>query len=769
MRELADKKTASKQSKDKNKKKSVGTSVMMRRRMLILAFGMFALYLVVVGVMAWYQLVVSEKYQKMAVEQQLSDTELPADRGTIYDRNMETLVQSAPAWVVTVRPNDILPQQEDAIAIKLSQTLGLSEEYVRGRMNLQYEKDGKLYKYNEVKLKVKADKEQKDEILAFLTDPKTNKIVVEGVKLSADTKRYYFRGTLASTILGFTGTDNQGLAGLELYYDTTLSGVPGRIVSSQNAVNGEMPFDYKLLVDAQQGNSLVLTLDANIQTILEKYLVQAVRDNNVKERACGIIMNVNTGAIYAMATIPDYDPANPNELDESTMAALETLIGDERTQALTDARLSQWRNKAISDTYEPGSVFKPVTMAAALEEGLTSVNDSFYCSGGLNFGKRRISCHKSAGHGAESLTKGMMNSCNPVFMTLASRLGGTLFSKYYTAFGFTEKTGIDLPAEGVGVYHSAESLNAHPADLAVSSFGQTNTVTPIQMATAIAAVSNGGYLVTPHVVGQVLDEDGNIVETTETSIKRQVISNETSDIINSMLEQTVSGGTAKNGYISGYRLGGKTGTSEKISQNAQTGTRTYVASFCAIAPADDPEIVMLVMLDNPQGPSHMGGTIAAPVARNVLKEVLPYLGVETIYSADDVKLIDTLTPNVVQRTRDEAKAELSAKGLKMRIIGNGDTVVSQVPAAGSSIPKEGTVVVMTEETDMLMTTVPNVMNMTPTQANSAIKNAGLNIRYSGTGYDSSMGIVVAQDIPRGQRVAQGTVITVEFIMGGATD
>ncbi|MBP3414206.1 MAG: PASTA domain-containing protein [Clostridia bacterium] len=748
-------------SKNGTKKKGrAGASKTMRQRMIVLAIGMFLLYLVVVGVMAYYQLIASEKYQQLAVDQQLSDNELPADRGTIYDRNMETLVQSAPAWAVSIRPGDVKPEQKDAIVAKLSEVLGLTEEYIRGRMELNY---------SEVKLKNKADKDQKDRILQFLTDPNTNEIVVPGVKLHADTKRYYFRGTLASTILGFTGTDNEGLAGLELYYDNTLSGVPGRIVSSQNAVNGKMPFEYKMLVDAQQGNSLVLTIDANIQTILEKYLSQAVKDNDVRERACGIIMNVNTGAVYGMATMPDYDPANPNEISESAMAKIETLVGDERSAALSEARQAQWRNKAISDTYEPGSVFKPVTMAAALEEGLTSVNDSFYCGGGMNFGSRRISCHKSGGHGAESLTKGMMNSCNPVFMTLASRLGGSLFFKYFAAFGFTEKTGIDLPAEGVGVYHSEDSLNKHPADLAVSSFGQTNTVSPIQMATAIAAVSNGGYLVKPHVVGQILDEDGNIVETNGTTVKRQVISGETSDIINSMLEQTVSGGTAKNGYISGYRLGGKTGTTERIAQNAATGTRTYVASYCAIAPADDPEIVMLVMLDNPQGGSHMGGTIAAPVVRNVLREVLPYLGVETIYSADDVKLIDTLTPGVVGSPISEATAKLSEKGLKIRVIGNGPNVVSQVPAAGSSIPKTGTVVVMTDESDLVMTTVPNVLNMSPTQANTAIKNAGLNIRYSGTGYDSSQGIVTGQDIPSGQRVAQGTVITVEFIMGGATD
>ena len=750
-----------KKLKKGKKKKMKSSTAIINRRMLFMIGAMAVGFLIVEGVMLYYQVFNAEEYQKRAVDQQLKDITLPADRGTIYDANMETIVQSAPAWAVYVWPAEIQEDQKEAVIAKLCEVLVLDDEYVRSKVESTKQS---------LKLKVKADREQREKLIEFTYDEVKKETVVPGITLSVDTKRYYYRGSLAANILGFTGIDNQGLEGLELSYDSTLSGTAGRMVAAHDARNGEMPFDYQMLIDAQEGKSLKLTIDANIQTILEKYLEQAVRENNVQDKACGIIMNVNTGAIYAMATKPDYDITRPNDLSPEVLAEAATIVNDDEQAAfLKAAREAKWRNKAISDTYEPGSVFKPITMAAALEEGLTNMDDTFFCSGGLNFGSRRIGCSRSSGHGAETLTQGMMNSCNPVFMTLASRLGGSLFYKYFVAFGFTAKTGIDLPGEGVGVCHTEASLNENPADLAVSSFGQTNTVSPIQMITAFAATSNGGYLVTPHVVDQVLDSDGNIVRTVGTAVKRQIVSNGTSKLINGMLEQTVSGGTAKNGYISGYRLGGKTGTSERIAQNAATGTRTYVASYCAIAPADHPEVIMLVLLDNPQGSSHMGGTIAAPVVRNVLKEVLPYLGVETIYSQNDINYIDITTPGVVGKSVDEATEMLSKKGLSARVVGGGTTVLGQVPASSSAIPKSGTVVLLTETAEPGMATVPNVVGASPYEVNIAVKNAGLNIRYSGTGYDSAEGIAVSQDIQPDMQVAQGTVLTVEFIMGGIND
>lgn len=737
-----------------------GSKISIRRRTIGIAFLLGLAYMATIGTLAWLQLINSEKYQQRAIDQQLYDTELPAKRGTIYDANMETLVQSTTAWLVTLNTNKIEPEYEDAIKNKLVEVLGLTEEYVEERMAI---------KATEVRLKTKADKNQRDAILEFITLNDLDDCVI----LLTDTQRTYSRASLASTVLGFTGSDNSGITGLELQYDTTLAGVPGRVVQAKNARHEAMPFEYNILVDPQQGNSLVLTIDADCQSILEKYLRQAVRENDIYNRACGILMNVNTGAVLAMATLPDYDPGNYLEItDERQKEYVESLPqgSDERKDALDKAQWSQWRNKAVSDTYEPGSVFKPITMAAALEEGHTDMNDSFYCPGYHTIGGIKRNCHKTSGHGAESLTQSMMNSCNPVFMTLAERLGGTGFYKYFQAFGFTAKTGIDLPDEAVGIHHTEANLNKHPADLAVSGFGQTNTVTPIQMITAIAAVSNGGYLVQPHVVAQVLDNEGNVISNAETIVKRQVISSQTSDQINKMLEKTVSGGTAKNGYIAGYRIGGKTGTSEKIAETAETGIKTYVASFCAIAPSDDPEIALLIVLDDPRGAFHMGGTIAAPVARNVLSEVLPYLGIDTIYSSSDMAILDVKTPALIGRTVSEAKAELEAKGLKIRSTGEGEYITVQIPPAGQNVPKGGTVVVTTdEEGEMPMATVPDVIDKSPSAANKAITEAKLNIRYSGSGYDSSKGVAISQSIPAGTKVEQGTVVKVEFIMSGSTD
>lgn len=756
-----------KRSAQGSRKKKGGFGMgIMRKRLLALAGFMILGYIAVVGFLAWYQLINNEAWQKRATEQQLSDTELPAERGTIYDANMDTLVQSTTAWVVSLRPADVKPEQQDLVITRLAEILGLEESYIEGRLGI---------KATEVKLRSKADKAQKDAIMSFCYDEE-GECVVPGVKLNTDTRRTYSHGTLLSTVLGFTGTDNTGLSGLEAQYDETLGGVPGRIVTVKNARSGEMPFDYNTLVEAQEGNSLVLTVDANIQQTLEKYLAEAVRLNDVRNRACGIIMNVNTGAILAMATVPDYDPANYSTIaDERIAKQIAEIVDDEeRSKAYDLAVNSQWRNKIISDAYEPGSVFKPITMAAALEEGEAGMNDSFYCKGFMVVGGMRTSCHKSAGHGSESLTMGMVNSCNCVFMTLGERLGGSSFFRYYKAFGFGERTGIDLPGEALPVagvnYHTEDGLCKHPHDLAVASFGQTNTVTPIQMITAISSIANGGYLLRPYLVAQVLDSKGNIVSNTEPTVRRQVISAQTSDFVNGMLEATVSGGTARNCYIAGYRIGGKTGTSEKIAEQAQTGQKTYVASFCAIAPSDDPQIALLVLLDDPRGASHMGGTIAAPVARNVLEEVLPYLNIDTIYSKDDVKNLDTITPNLAGKTVEEAKQILKDKGLDIRIVGGEDTVREQTPKAGQSIPRSGTVVVTTRQDDEVpLTTVPDVIGMTPSQANRALRDKHLNIRLSGSGFDSSQGVAVSQSVPKNEQMEEGTVITVEFIMSGSTD
>ncbi len=767
--------------KKRHKKPPKYADSTMRKRNTFIMVIMALCFVALVGFLAYYQLIDRERWQQLAVEQQLKDTVLEADRGSIYDANMQTLVQSRTAWKVWIKKSSLKDEHKDAVVQMLAEVLELDEEYIYDRLSLNY---------SDISLNGKADKTQRDAILDFTTDEEGD-VVIPGIYMIEDTERYYASAdsSLASTVLGFTNDSNVGAAGLELQYNDTLSGVPGRQIVAMDAKSDTaMPYGYKKMIDAQEGSSLVLTIDQNVQSWLEEALWQAVKDNDVRNRACGIIMNVNNGEILAMASIPDYDPENYREiLDERTAAKIAAISDSkERNAALATAQNEQWKNKCISDTYEPGSVFKPITMAAALEEGAATLNSSFYCRGYSIVNGRKIRCASSYGHGSESLTKGMMNSCNPVFMELASRIGAESFYRYFTAFGLTEKTGIDLPGEASGVMHSLSVLKKESDTLAVSSFGQSFKITPLQMITAIAAVSNGGYLVQPHVVSQILDSDGNIVERFDSTVKRQVIAESTSKKINSMLEQTVSGGTAKNGYIAGYRIGGKTGTSEKIEEQAETGVKSYVASYCAIAPSDDPEIVMLVLLDEPNGAAHTGGTIAAPVCRTVLSNVLPYLGIDTIYSTKDVELLDVQAPNAVGQTVDRAKAMLNDKELKGRVIGSGDVVIAQIPREGQSLPKGSTVVLYTlseeeraealenaDEGDsepwLRMTTVPDLTGMSPSQANKAVTNANLNIRYAGTGYNSTAGLVVGQSIQEGESVAQGTVITVEFIEGGLYD
>ncbi len=767
--------------KKRHKKPEKYADSAMRKRNTSVLLIMLGIFVILFGYLAFYQLIDRERWQQLAVEQQLQDTMVTAGRGAIYDSNMQTLVQSRTAWKVWIKKDLLKDEHKDAVVQMLAEVLGLEEDYIYERLSLNY---------SDISLNGKADKTQKDAIVAFTTDEK-GEVVIPGIYMIEDTERYYSssNSSLASTVLGFTNDSNVGAAGLELQYNDILSGVPGRqIVAMDAKSDAAMPYGYKKMIDAQEGSSLVLTIDQNIQSWLEEALRQAVRDNDVRNRACGIIMNVHTGEILAMSTIPDYDPTDYRKIqDERTAAKIEAISDPkERNAALSKAQNEQWKNKCISDTYEPGSVFKPVTMAAALEEGAATLNSSFYCRGYSVVNGRKIRCASSYGHGSESLTKGMMNSCNPVFMELAGRIGAESFYKYFTAFGLTEKTGIDLPGEASGIMHSLAVLKKESDTLAVSSFGQSFKITPIQMITAIAAVSNGGYLVQPHVVSQILDSDGNISWRFDDTVKRQVIAESTSKKINSMLEQTVSGGTAKNGYIAGYRIGGKTGTSEKIEEQAETGVKSYVASYCAIAPSDEPEIVMLVLLDEPNGAAHTGGTIAAPVCRTVLSNVLPYLGIDTIYSTQDVERLDVQSPNATGRSIDEAKSMLKDKELKSRVIGSGDVVIAQIPREGQSLPKGSTVVLYalseeerlealegaeegTSEPWLKMTKVPDLTGMSPSQANKAVTNANLNIRYAGTGYNSTAGLVVGQSIQEGERVAQGTVITVEFIEGGLYD
>lgn len=732
-----------------------GTTVKMWRRTLIVLIVMVALGfgLIVVSLIC-LQLVDGAELQKAAVDQQLRDTTISAQRGTIYDRNMKPLAQSATVWKVVLAPAYIDKDDETLrrkISTGLADILGLDAEDIYKRT------EGTSY-YDVLKTKVETD--VKDRLVQFIEENDLGNTI----QLQEDYKRYYPFGSFASTILGFTGTDGQGLAGLEAYYDEYLSGTAGRLVTAKNAVGTDMPFQYEQKVEAQDGYNLVLTIDEVVQHYLEQALEEGVENNKVENRATGIVMNVKTGEIVAMAVKGDYDPNNPFVIaDEEERARIAELPEEEQQEATSAALQAQWRNKAVSDTYYPGSVFKMVTLSMALEENVATEETTFTCTGSYVpvQGERAINCHNTSGHGTQTLVQGTMNSCNPFFIYLGQLLGTETFFDYFEAFGFTQKTGIDLPGESQSIYHDRDmSL----MDLAVESFGQNFSITPIQMITACAAIANGGYLVQPHVVSQIVDNDGNIIKTADTTVKRQVISEETSKRVSKILQENATSGTAKNGYVAGYRIAGKTGTSEKVGADGKVGSdNKYIASYCGFAPADDPQYAVLVFFDEPTGDSYYGGAVAGPVFAKIMEEILPYLNVETKYTEDEAGSVGVSAPNVIGKTVSEATNELTNNGLKILVKGSGDTVIAQTPDPGSSVPSGGTVVAYTDEASMNQTvTVPNFTNRTLSDVNYLAAQAGVNIKVTGA-YNSSAATARTQDYAAGEQIKPGTVITVNFV------
>lgn len=699
----------------------------------------------VTGFMFYHTVINADVLREQAQNQQLSDVEVQAKRGDIYDTNMNVLATSATVWQVVVRPTAFVEDDDknerEIAAAGLSELLGMTYEEILKLC-------GKNVAYQRVGSKIESDVTEK--VRKFINE----KGLSHCVELEETSKRYYPNDNLASTVLGFVGTDNNGLEGLEAQYDSELSGENGRIVSARDSVGGEMPFAYEKVIDATPGNSLVTTIDEYIQYVAEKYLTQAVEQNGVRERGCCIVMDVNTGGILAMATKSDFNPNSPFEIyDEEKRAEIEAITDDkERAKALSAAQYAQWRNKCVSDTYEPGSVFKIITGAAAIEEKAISLKDTYYCPGYITIADRRIRCHKDGGHGTQTLAQAYMNSCNPAFITIGQKLGVNLFTSYRKAFGLENITGIDLPGESSPIVHSASSMG--PVELASESFGQSFSITPIQFITAISAAVNGGYLYEPHVAKQIINSDGNIVRNFEKEPKRQVISNETSKQICEFLEGVVSEGTGKNAYIAGFRIGGKTGTSEKLSSGGR------IASFGAIAPSDDPQIAVLMLLDEPDVPNPYGGTLAAPMVGKILEEILPYLQVSPEYTEEEAALLAVKAPDVIGMAVSDAEKQVKDSGLTAEVIGSGDTVIRQVPSNGQEIPKSGTVVLYTDDTTEKSTvTVPDFTGMTVSEANAAAVNAGLNIKISGS-TDSST--AYGQSLPKDAEVERGTVVTVEF-------
>ncbi len=723
------------------------------------------------------QLFESEEWQKRAVSQQLSDTVVTAKRGPIYDSNMQLLAASADVWKIVMSPKNIAAcDWKDLDGVDKKQNLSDDKALLLLRERIAtdlsemfdvdydkvYEQTGKVNSQYEV---IQSKVEYKEKT-AFVEWAEKNGLT-KAFYIITDYKRYYPQGSLASTVLGFTGTDNVGLEGLEAKYNSVLSGTPGRIVTAQNGIGDEMPttMEYTKVVDAEDGYGLVTTIDSTVQMYTEKYLGEAVEATGALHRGVAIVMDVNTGAILAMATKGDYNPNDPFAIaDANTLQSIEDMPEAERANALYAARQLQWRNKAITDSYEPGSVFKVFTTAMAMEEGKVNENTCYECTNALlvEGWPKPIRCHVYPNkHGTLNLPDAISKSCNPYFMQLGLDMGADTYYKYFNGFGFTEKTGVDMNGEqNNGIYHSLATLQGSQASLATASFGQTFQVTPLQMITAMSAIANGGKLMTPYVVSQVLDADGNVISTTEPKMKRQIISEDTSARICKILGDIVNGGGSKNAYVAGYRVAGKTGTSEK---RATTNEDDVIASFCGFAPADDPQVAVLVLLDDPQTDIRYGGTLSAPVAQKIFESILPHLGVEPSYTEEELSSLSRITPDVTGQEVAVAQNKITNAGLKFSVVGNGDKVVMQVPEAGQTIPAGGTVLLYTEESAADMVTVPDFTGLTVTEVNARAAQLGLNVQL--TGLISGSGEAALsnrQSIKQGERVFKGTVIEVNF-------
>lgn len=710
--------------------------------------------------LAYSQLVKGDYFKTRAETQQLSDTSITAQRGVIYDANMSVLARSASAWKISLNAtefNNIPSAAQEKVYSILTSTLGVTRKYLEDKASYK--------QYNSVSIKTKVEKEAKDKIEAFIKRTFRNKKDEDQsygsvIMIDEDVKRYYPYSSLASQIIGFTGMDNNGLSGLESYYNSTLTGVDGRVISARSNSSVAQDIEYKSVYEAKQGTSLVLTIDETIQRYLENSLSACYETSKAKS-CTGIVMDVKTGAILAMSTKSDYDLNDPYTIhDKKTKENIDKMSdGKEKDSATEEAMYSQWRNRAISDTYEPGSVFKVITMAAGLEENAVKYDEKYTCTGSITVADRVYSCHNTAGHGTQTLTEGLMNSCNPFFITIGQRLGVDTFYKYFEGFGFTEKTGIDLPGEAApkeGVtYFKKDDMTK--VNLASSSFGQSFQITPIQMVTAINAIANDGKLMQPYVVSKTLDNEGNVVSQTQPVEKRQVVSESTSEKIMASMEQVALNGTARNAYVAGYRVGGKTGTSDKLNNVGEVA-----ASFVGVAPTNDPSVTVLIVVDEPEGATG-GGAVAAPVAGEVIEKTLTYLNVERQYNDSEKALLDVQVPSVIGNDVSEAQSSLENDKFSVRVVGEGDKVISQMPASGQYIPQGGVIVLYTEDQKKkLKTVVPDFLGMTITEANYAAINAGINIKVSGNSLSEESMTAYRQSAEKGSEIEYGSTVTVYF-------
>lgn len=775
-------------SKKKKTKAEVSATVRMRNRTNKGVLGLMTVFCAAVIVRLFVVSVVdNSKYEGMANNYHFGTMTLSANRGAIYDANGTALAWSATVYNIYIDPtlyreemksiedaNDKkksaaeeenetadnlvdVDQLKTSITNFLSEKLGLKTEEVEA----SFEKDGRYYV-----LQTQVEKNVTDEITAYF-----EKLNLSFIGTEATTRRYYPQNELAAAVIGFTNGDGDGQYGLEYQYDDYLSGVDGRVISAQAANGEEMPYRYSTTYDAEDGDSLYLTLDTTIQYYLEKSLAEMVEKFEVKERACGVIMNPKTGAVYAMATYPTFDLNNPSEIyDTKTAQELAALPESEYSTAYATARETQWKNKVISEISYPGSTFKIVTTADAFEENLINMEtDSFYCSGQVQVADALIRCSNTAGHGAQTFTQALTNSCNPAFIEIGQRIGIDKFSYYFEGFGLAEKTGIDLPGEAVSYSVTGDDMTI--VDLASAAYGQCNKVTAMELVTAYSAAINGGYMVTPHVVDHVVDSNGNIVLQNETEVKRQIVSEETSAIVREQLEAVVNNNPSHNAYIQGYRIGGKSGTAEKLDTST-ADDRQYVASYCCFAPADDPEVIMLIMADEPNKEiGYYGSQVVVPYARDIMEEILPAMGFYPEYSDGEDTDYTVTVPYLQSADITSAESTLAQLGLTYEVVGDGTTVASQSPSTGTSVTKGGKVILYTEVGGNSGDTieVPNLVGMTAAEVNETMTYYDLNYAIVGSSASESGALVQYQSEEAGTVVPRGTAITLTLSVSQQSD
>lgn len=748
-------------SKNNSKKRAEkGPAQRLRQRtailillILVLGFGAAVLRL------TYLTTIQSSELQESAVDLQLADTTVSAKRGTIYDANGNVLAESASVWQVVMSPVNFKNDKQRQAAAK-----GLSEIF-----DLEYNDvlDDTKQQSHYVVVKRRIESDEREKVLELIDTLKKDYSCSGVIQLLDDYKRYYPKNSLASSVIGFTGSDDQGLEGIEYEYDSYLSGTPGRIITAQNARGTDMPFRYEQNVESEDGNNVYLTIDETIQSICEKYMQKGVEDNNVLNKGVCIAMDVNTGAILAMVTTDGYDLNNPYELSAKDKKKIKSTPKKKQAEAESAALSNMWRNKAVADTYMPGSVFKMCVASAALEENLVNEKTSFTCTGSIEVEGETIHCSNISGHGTQNFVEVISNSCNPAFIQIGQMLGASKFRQYYQGFGFSDKTGIDLPGEAEDSFWKEGKMGG--VDLAVASFGQNFSITPIQMITACAAVSNGGYVVQPHVVSKITDSKGNVIKTVDKKVKRQVISDDTSKKMNEYLEYNTERQGAAAGYISGYKVAGKTGTTEKrgVTKFESSFSEDYISSFCGYAPADDPQIAMLVFFDTPDGDAYYGSQVSSPVFINIMSEVLPYLDVKTSYTDEELGYVDASAGDYTGVSVDEAKTAVEADGFTATVKGNGSTVISQIPTVSSGLQKGGSIVLYTDSDSQSETvSVPSLIGLSPDEVNDVASAYGLNVSFSGA--TTSSGTSSSQNIEAGTSVSPGTVITVSFADSSST-